>query len=160
MKLEDIKRFAASLPKRDICAEGGKVYLERYLIHGWSPASPADAEPGVSVYLHHIVLPDQDDIHVLHNHPWAWAQSTILHGWYIEELKLSASGAPLYRSLLEGMTNTLTGDTFHRITDVSDECWTLFTTGPKTQSWGFEVPGRGFTPWRDRLQERGITPAY
>jgi hypothetical protein len=158
MKLEDIKKMAAGLPKREICAEGGKLYLERYLIHGWSPAVGKDAEPGVSVYLHHIVLPDQDDVHVLHNHPWGWAESLILHGWYVEERQ--RDGQPLFRSLLEGMTNRLESNTFHRITDVSDECWTLFMVGPKTQSWGFTVPGRGFTPWRDRLQERGITPDY
>lgn len=159
MKLADLQAFAATLAKREIVAEKGIVYLERYLIHGWSPASPKDAPPGVSLYLHHILLPDQDDPHVLHNHPWRWAHSTILHGWYAEERPHKLGGF-VSRSYPTGSSNTLEPETFHRITSVSHDCWTLFLTGPKVKSWGFDVPGRGFVPWRERLAARGITPDY
>jgi hypothetical protein len=36
----------------------------------------------------------------------------------------------------------------------------IFVVGPKTKSWGFRVPGRGFVPWRERLAERGIKADY
>ena len=50
---------------------------------------------------------------------------------------------------------------FHRITRVSPDTWTLFVTGPKTSTWGFRNPEtREVMPWRERLQMRGITPAY
>jgi hypothetical protein len=158
MKLEDIQAFAATLPKREIKAEGGKVYLERYLVYGWSPATP-DLVSGGSVYLHHIILPDQDERHVLHNHPWRWAMSFVLNGWYVEE-RARTSGAHYCRTIGHSIPNALEADTFHRITDVSPDCWTLFMVGPKQQGWGFDVPEKGFVPWRARLAERGITPDY
>jgi hypothetical protein len=159
MNLEDITKLAASLPKREICAEDGKLYLVRYLLHGWSPDAP-DADSAGNVYLHNILLPDQDERHVLHNHPWSWALSNVLHGWYVEERQRQPGSALYCRSVVPGQPNELKADTFHRITDVSPDCWSLVLTGPKTQSWGFDVPGRGFIPWRERLVERGITPGY
>jgi len=57
--------------------------------------------------------------------------------------------------------NRITSDTFHVVEELrGPETWSLFIAGPKTSTWGFWVEGHGYTPWRDRLRERGLTPDY
>ena len=82
----------------------------------------------------------------LHNHPWPWAFSYILAGFYLE----ARGRSHLLRR--DGDWLTLRTNTFHRIAEVSDGgAWTLFITsaGPR-QPWGFLVPGQGFTPHAGR----------
>jgi hypothetical protein len=142
--------LADRFPRRDICGSDGSLYLSRYRLFGWSPGTPGRYP--FSVYLHHFHRPDEDD--APHNHPWAWAVSLILAGGYVER-----RGGPL-RLVLPGMINVIKPDTFHVVEHLLGECWTLIVVGPKAQSWGFEVSGQGYVPWRDRLRQRGIQPDY
>lgn len=153
MILDQIKAWASTLPKREIIGEDGTLYLVRYRVNGWMPGD-GEAQPACNVYLHNILRHDLDD--ALHTHPWAWFQSTILHGGYAER-RGPDSVLVRYHA---GDTNCIEGDTAHRIVSVLPDTWTLVVTGPKDRSWGFHVPGRGFVPWRDRLRERGLEPAY
>lgn len=145
---------ACRLPRRDILAEGGAVYLERYRVLGWMPGS---RWRGPSVYLHRFRLTDQDL--ALHNHPWPWAVSLVLAGGYTEQRLGSLHGLPAckWRRLKPGRLNVLGPDDYHRVADLHGaETWTLFCVWPRTRSWGFWLPIRGHVPWRERLAERGI----
>jgi hypothetical protein len=149
-----IRWIAAHLKRRDICGEDGTLYLSRYRVLGWMPGSRWRLP--FSIYLHRIHRADLDP--APHNHPWKWARSLILHGQYLEVRE--HGDATSYEWLRPGRVNRINESDFHCIASVQGEVWTLFIVGPRCQSWGFKVPGRGFTPWRDRLRERGIDPSY
>lgn len=142
------------LPCREIHDDAGTLYLQRFRIvgdmmarHDWFP---------FTAYLHRFHRPDED--RVLHNHPWPWAVSCILAGGYREERSAEAvfgmsSPQHVSRWLRAGSLNLLRGDTFHRVAELDGETWTLFIVGRKHQNWGFDVPGRGFVPWRQHEEE-------
>lgn len=114
------------LPCRFIRGENGEPYLERYYVLGWS---------GFRVYLHRFV--DDDPDRGLHDHPWGWAFSLILSGWYWEQRR---DGVHRRR-----WVNWLRGDTFHRVVLPIDSaqkqpCWTLFVHGSRVKPWGFLRP--------------------
>ena len=138
-----IRRFllwlTARLPVK-VIGRPGQTYVEWYHVA---------TVPGLfRVQLHRFVRSDPDG---LHDHPWAWACSFILAGWYIEERR--------DRDRVRSRGYFLTGETFHRVvlphgTDV----WTLFIHGPYVKHWGFLNPitmhiendfARAPT-WRDR----------
>jgi hypothetical protein len=159
VRLADIKALAATLPARHIIGEDKTPYLSRYKLHGWMPQD--QVETPCSVYLHNIHRADLDE--ALHSHPWLWSQTTILHGGYIEQRgsvqdgKLWLADARGYRI---GEGHVMDQHAVHRIMSVAPDTWTLFMVGPKRQSWGFFVEGRGMVPWRERLAERGLVPDY
>lgn len=147
---ESLIALASKLPCREIGNEHG-VYLARYTL--------AELPDGGHVYLHHFHRSDAD--RDLHNHPWA-GSSIILAGGYREERRVAwgESGEAIERrTYLPGDVNTLDPDTFHRV-DLLDPiagCWTLFTTGARSQSWGFWNRDTGIlTPWREAIASRGL----
>ncbi len=171
-----LRWIAGKLERREIASDDGALYLERFKIYGFMPAPP-DATPEekkaindkrwpFSIYLHRFHLHDLD--RAPHNHPWRWSFSIILTGGYDEERLGSAEVSGLCgRSVIRSRRlrplsfNWLGANSFHRISELHGEVWTLFVTGPKHgKSWGFWVPGRGFQAWRDRLLERGIEPGH
>jgi len=44
-----------------------------------------------------------------------------------------------------------TGEDFHRVGDVMPNTWTLVTTGPRKQEWGFWPQGEKWQYYRDYL---------
>jgi hypothetical protein len=112
--------LTAHLPLR-IISENGRPYLERYFIFH---------TPWVRCYLHRFVGSDPE--RGLHDHPWRWAASLVLTGWYLEAKR---DGWHQVR-----LANWLTGDTFHRVVMPigQHECWTLFIhTTHDVKPWGF-----------------------
>lgn len=100
--------------------------------------------PGVArVQIHRFRRSDPDG---LHDHPWGWARTFILAGWYIESRRDGI------RIRAAGDTYALTGDTFHRV-ELPDQAdvWTLFIHGPYVKHWGFLVPSDllRVQDWRD-----------
>lgn len=147
-----LRWLSSKLERREICAEDGKLYLERFKLFGWMPGSKRSYP--FSVYLHRFHLPDQDD--AMHNHPWRWAFSIILTGCYLEQREYDA---PRWcRSA--GSVVFLSDKTFHRVDRLFGETWTLFVVGPKTGSWGFLLTDGVVVPWRERLEQRGIKASY
>jgi hypothetical protein len=132
--------LAGFLPCR-IISDDGQPYLERYYIATLF---------GVRVYLHRFV--GSDPARGLHDHPWPWAGSVVLSGWYYESTR---SGLNRVRWF-----NWLTGDSFHRVilptsceaddresaaglVPMCKPCWTLFFHRAKyTKAWGFMQPGQ------------------
>lgn len=112
--------LTAHLPVR-IISEDGRPYLERYFVFH---------TPWVRCYLHRFTGSDPE--HGLHDHPWRWAASLVLAGWYIEAKR---DGWHTVR-----LANLLTGDTFHRVVLPigQRECWTLFLhAAHDVKPWGF-----------------------
>ena len=104
-----------------IISDNGEPYLERYfLFHGL----------GVRIYLHRFVGSDPE--RGWHDHPWHWAFSLVLAGWYLESRRDGL------RTRTWG--NWLSADTFHRVILPSGarDCWTLFVhSEADVKHWGF-----------------------
>jgi hypothetical protein len=82
------------------------------------------------VQLHRFLRSDPDG---LHDHPWGWAFTLILHGWYVEERR--------DRDRIRSRGYFIGGDTFHRVVlPHGCEVWTLFVHGPYVKHWGFIKP--------------------
>ena len=161
-------------------ADGADTYMRRWWLFnpyatergaradgGESDARPLWRRMLPSVRIHHIMRPDQD--RHLHTHPWN-ARTIILDGWYSEERYGDPDMPPSTDSLrwpgpfydapprdeyrrARGYTGPLRHGEFHRITAVSHGgVWTLFITGRKRGSWGFDVDGVK-VPWREYLAQ-------
>jgi hypothetical protein len=122
--------ISGRLPCR-IISDGDKPYLERYYLC---------TILGVRVYLHRFVASDPD--RGLHDHPWRWAFSVILLGWYYEQTRYGIRKVRWF--------NKLTGDTFHRVIlfgagsgdqldyETPTQVWTLFMhQAERAKPWGF-----------------------
>lgn len=103
---------------------------------------------GVRPILHHIHQPDTGKWP--HNHPWKWVHSLILSGGYTEE----RDGAK--RCFYPGDINSFSAETFHHISHVTDDTWTLMFVGPRVQEWGFMVNGQ-FITHKDYFRLNGYT---
>lgn len=151
--MSDDRRFAChavatSLPReaqRAICGRDGSVYLWKFLLA---------EHDGERLYLHRFMRSDED--RELHNHPWP-GRSLILVGGYLEERR--EADRVVEHVYAPGDINALEANTFHRVDLLERDCWTLFWTGPKEQSWGFWDRDIGtFTPWRDFIKAKGLDP--
>lgn len=108
------------LPAR-VISDNGHPYLERYYVATLF---------GIRFYLHRFVGSDPD--RGVHDHPWAWARSIVLAGWYLEERRTGTRTVRWF--------NSLTGDTFHRIIKPEGmaDVWTLFYhKAGDVKPWGF-----------------------
>lgn len=116
--------------------------------------------PWFGVMLHWIERPDNDR-DALHDHPWEFWRF-IVRGGYTEEVAFAApyGRAPDHDKPYELLPSKLvthkrfsfnkfpTG-AYHRISSVKPKTISLVITGPKINSWGFFVPGKGKIGWRD-----------
>lgn len=107
-----------------VIAQEDQLYLTRWYLtpegHWWR-----DRFPAVFLHCFHSSDPDRG----FHSHPWIWAASLILNGWYAEE-------RPAGRDIVDtfvygpGDTNIIGQDDFHRVQLLTDRVWTLFVCGP------------------------------
>lgn len=121
---------------------GGDLYMRRFYLRGEPNGS------GPSLRLQHIVRADKD--RTLHNHPWDYAESRILRGWYREKRQAcywprtttEQRGPETLHRRAPGTRNVLRSDYFyediHRIVAVSPGgVWTLFRTSARHgRGWG------------------------
>ncbi|NMV37208.1 hypothetical protein [Ralstonia insidiosa] len=123
------------LPAR-IISDNGHPYLERYYVGTLF---------GVRFYLHRFVGSDPD--RGVHDHPWAWARSIVLAGWYLEERRTGLRTVRWF--------NSLEGDTFHRIIkpEGMSDVWTLFYhKAGDVKPWGFmRRMSEGVAVWTEFL---------
>lgn len=125
-----------------------RYYLTKRLADAEGMDRRADDAPKHALYLHRFHR--SDDELELHNHPWEWAVSLILHAGYSEERLVG--GRVVRRDVKPWTLNFIGANTFHRIDLVRGECWTLFIAGPIVQSWGFlDRYSKTFTNWKDFL---------
>jgi hypothetical protein len=110
-----------------IIDDHGIPYLERYYL--WTVF-------GTRMYLHRFIGSDPD--RGLHNHPWRWAISIVLSGFYWEKTHY---GVKKVRWL-----NGLVGDTFHRVI-LAPEYRTIRVKSPIGIAIGLEHTGRLLSCW-------------
>ena len=150
--------FTGLLPCR-IISDNNTPYLERYYLCSLL---------GIRFYVHRFV--GSDPVRGLHDHPWVWAASLILSGWYYEENR--------YGIRRVRWVNWLTGNTFHRVilpTDTNEkipghkypsEVWTLFFHQANyAKPWGFlsptELPSSfNWTPYDYSKKGTGIPKSW
>lgn len=126
------------LPCR-IINDGDRPYLERYYLMTLF---------GHRFYIHRFVGSDPD--RGLHDHPWPWAFSIILAGWYYEHTRRDQPAIDAVFGRKVRWFNFLTGDSFHRVvlpvrypnSNMPDpellQCWTLFFhRSTYVKPWGF-----------------------
>jgi len=94
---------------------------------------------GIAVRIHHILSSDagRDP----HDHPWPYL-TIILHGGYYEN-RYDDGGLPV-SSEWHGPGSVLLrrANSWHMLVlPPNTTCWTLFITGRKAQTWGFNVKG-------------------
>lgn len=110
---------------------------------------------GIRPMLHHIHRADFE--RDLHNHPWPYAFSFILRGSYVEErLDDCAAKHDCTHETKRHVRwfNFIRGSTFHRISELHGNVWTLFCTGKRKSadaSWGFRE-------WDDVYEHYDVTP--
>lgn len=125
-----LRVYAFTRPRRRICAPDGTLLITRWFLTS-RPIGESTGTPGY--YLHRLETPDTTREE--HNHPWTFARTRVLRGWYIE----TRNGVP--RSHSAGQTDTLEPHEYHRISHVGrldGPTWTLFHAGPKHHmGWGF-----------------------
>jgi hypothetical protein len=145
---EALQALADTLPSRTFIGADEGPYLTRYIL--------CKLPDRRQVNLHFFHRSDEDV--QLHNHPWP-GRSLILTGGYVEERLVD--GEIRAKTFLPGDVSELRPDTFHRVDLLEPEkgCWTLFTLGPKEQTWGFlERDLNTFTPWREFIAAKGLVP--
>lgn len=110
----------------------GSPYLTRTLLPRVGDLRPL---------IHQIHREDSDQW--MHNHPWKTAKFLILRGGYVEERLVTNEDTPYVREtvLKLGDINELNADTYHRVTSVMPDTWTLGIVGDRVQDWGFLVEG-------------------
>lgn len=170
-------RFA-KLPKRTITRDDGKPYLERWYLCGEPGGLKYFGEGQQTMrwwqkaltwlpctYLHRFVASDDDE--ELHNHPWE-ATSLILAGGYVEERRLHVEPYTPHKDVIPivrkrtilqefrpGMRNYIFADTFHKVTLLEEDAWTVIVCGKKVSSWGFWSPRTGvFLHWKEHVAKR------
>lgn len=105
-------------------------YLRRWWI--WPRNRWANA------YLH--VFHRSDDARAVHDHPW-FNVSIILRGRYREHFhdgtsKVRKPGHVVFRS----------ARALHRLELLTPAVTTIFLTGPRVRTWGFQTPDKGWIP--------------
>jgi hypothetical protein len=153
------KKFVKTIPRRrDINNRAGDaVYLERYYLFGGPSEEGEWADSSLQVCVHRFCRSDEDG--ALHNHPWEQSVSFILAGGYIEERRV---GDQVETRLHQPFDfNLISANDFHRVDLIEDDCWTIFVSGKKTQSWGFwDRNTKIFKSWREFIGElRGVDPS-
>ena len=136
-------------------------YLARY----WLTPPKRDGDgysSSDSVLLHQFLAGDDD--HALHSHPYDFC-TTILSGGYTEA---TAPTPPSHRhhgpsedqwhrrDMRPGDRYSKDTTQLHAAEDPLPDTWSLFTTGPKTCSWGFHPPGRPWVPWKQFVRYTAV----
>jgi len=134
------------LPHRTIM-RGEERYLTRWYLLG-APRTDKQGKAKrhwlpFNLFLHCFHASDEPPAH---NHPWDWARSLILKGAY-DEVRLvpvEQDSPPwtgqVYRRYRPGSINRIDHDTFHYVTLLTPEVWTLFCVGRNVSGWGFITP--------------------
>lgn len=123
--------------------DGHTVYLNRW----WEiPRNKI-----FNIYLHQFLRSDDD--RALHDHPWIFNISILLHGSYIEE-RILAGGVHTRKVYKAGDIIFRGPWAAHRVevlneneTGVGDTAITMFLTGPVIRTWGFHCP-KAWRSWK------------
>jgi len=132
------------LPHRTIM-RGEEPYLSRYYLLG-GPRTDKNGKAKrhwlpFNLFLHCFHASDEPPAH---NHPWGWARSLILKGAYRESRLVGrlqcGTEVTIHHTYHPGDINAIGHDTFHYVTLLTPEVWSLFLVGRNVSGWGFITP--------------------
>lgn len=116
-----------------------------------------------NIYLHKWV--SSDEARALHDHPWKFNASILIHGSYIEhtlyknprrvnegEIVFRRGAAP-HRIELDQAGWSMPCDKYPKGEMLFEHCVTIFITGRKFREWGFLCP-KGWRHWEDFCDKR------
>lgn len=142
------ERAARGRSHKTFYGSDGSEYLTRYVL-----LDALGAGGGWKLLLHHFHRDDED--RELHNHPWRVGVSLMLVGGYCEERR--EGDDTVFHDVHPGDLNVIWPDTFHRVTLLGEDGWSVILVGPKVQEWGFWDRATGvFRPWRDFIRAKGL----
>jgi hypothetical protein len=98
---------------------------------------------GIAVRIHEILRSDFG--RHAHNHPWPFISIILKGNGYMEEVFDDEGHILSVKTYRPGSILFRPARTWHRLTLVDGPVVTMFITGRKTQTWGFNVDGT-FTP--------------
>jgi len=128
MTHEQLMLITRTMPMKTIQVNG-EDYLERYFVGELN---------GTQEWLHRFLRADSE--RHLHSHPWD-ADSTILCGWYTEEVALDFE--QFETDWYEGEVNTITKDKIHRIVAVEPNTWTHMRVYPGREPHWYFIDDNG-----------------
>ena len=150
-------RYAIRRPPTEtiLDSENGRPYLRRWAI---LPKNPI-----FNIYLHHFVGSDK---RMVHDHPWI-SLSKMLTGSVREVYYVNSRGKTYVRSRVvkEGEWTYRSSRFLHYVLqnnktgERTPPVWTLFFTGPRIRTWGFETPS-GWKPYFQVLKGAHKTKGY
>lgn len=103
-----------------------------------------------NIYSHRISRDDDD--RALHDHPW-WNVSIILRGAYAEHVPDDGSDQAPILFRWPGTVIVRRAKALHRLAVLEGPVWSLFITGPRLRTWGFQCP-QGWRPWYEFVDSR------
>ena len=143
LEVEVIRTFLLWLlsffPQRTIMRNGEKYLTRYYLLGGPRTGARSTIRLPFNLFVHCFHASDDPPAH---NHPWTWARSLILAGEYREMRLLELDRAQLSTAWISrrfgpGAVNRIDADTYHYVTLLTPEVWTLFLVGKNVQDWEF-----------------------
>lgn len=120
------------------------------------------------IMLHWIVREDWDR-DALHDHPWEFWRfivrggytesvaypSVVVQPWGQDGGKAIALSPAIHLTHRRWSFSKFPTGAYHRITEVKPKTVSFVINGPKTNSWGFFVPGKGHIPWKVYTDQNG-----
>lgn len=119
----------------------GEDYLERYFVGKLN---------GTQEWLHRFLRADSE--RHLHSHPWD-ADSTILCGWYEEEILCGNNIDKRTITWHEGDQNIITPDKIHRVLEVEPNTWTHMRVYPGRKPHWYFIDDNGVKTQMDTSPE-------
>ena len=111
--------------------------------------------PWFTLRVHHILRSDES--RALHDHPWDFV-SLLVSGGYTEITerieRFETDEGPIWKPVVYETRWPRWSLVMHEAEDahrlvIDEPVWTLVLTGPKVRRWGFWIPAKGWTYWRD-----------
>lgn len=151
------------LKAQDVKGPDGSLYMTRY--------TALDRQDGGHIYFNCFHRADADGMP--HDHPWD-SEAMPLNEGYLEEV-VSEDGVQTHVEIRPFHVNHIPATKWHRVArflytvqpHVHRPVWTIQSTGPYKQSWGFreyttgrKVYHKGYQTWQQTLHELRTLRAY
>ena len=141
----------------DTITHDGDTYMERFWLFRLGRWGNHKQYGFFAARVNHIMRSDND--RALHDHPWGYLTIILRGGYYevtpadIEIIGIDTRTWFVSRWYGPGSILFRRAKSKHRlVVPTGTTAWTLFITGPKSQSWGFFVDGLKIY-WRDYIKD-------
>lgn len=128
-------------------ADGLPVLNRWHLLRPKERGQAPGKHGGWYLYLHNVLRSDDP---ILHDHPW-WNVTIMFWGSYLDVHPVAPGSLQLRKDLIRAPAIRFRpAEALHRleVPEGGKGAWTLFLTGPKSRTWGFQCP-KGWVPYTD-----------